>query len=254
MARPEKVGGRRRDPRQARRGRRRRAHRVPRPDGRRARRAARRRCARPAPSTRSSRTPWPAGRSRRPGSTSCVPTARGPGRDRLRAAATRCVAAKALRDFARTNPTLVVKGGLLGDRGAHARPTSRRWPTSRPARCCSPGSPAGSRRRWSRRPACSRPSPATSPTASRRSIDQRVAGGEAPPSAEAPGRAEARRGRSRAAAAAEAPAEDAEPASRRGRSRSRGRRAPRRPTEPASRDPDRDRDRSNRGEQQPWQP
>ena len=56
-------------------------------------------------------------------------------------------AAKALRDFGRTNPALVVKGGLLGDAGRSPRPTSTRWPTSRRARCCSPSSPAGSRRR-----------------------------------------------------------------------------------------------------------
>ena len=69
MARPEKVavvdeirtklGGGRRD----------RAHRVPRADGPRAGRAARRRCARRAPSTRCSRTRWPAGRSRAAAST-----------------------------------------------------------------------------------------------------------------------------------------------------------------------------------------
>ena len=33
-------------------------------------------------------------------------------------------AAKALRDFGQDNPALVVKGGLLGDAGHHARPTS----------------------------------------------------------------------------------------------------------------------------------
>ena len=65
------------------------------------------------------------------------------------------IAAKALRDFGRDHPTLVVKGGLLGDRAADRRPTSRRWPTSSRARCCSPAWPAASRPRWSRRPACS---------------------------------------------------------------------------------------------------
>ena len=55
--------------------------------------------------------------------------------------------AKALRDFARTNPALVVKGGLLGDEGPDAPPSARPWPTSRPARCCWPGWPVASRRR-----------------------------------------------------------------------------------------------------------
>ena len=100
---------------------------------------------------------------------------RGPGRDRLRAprGGDAVTAAKALRDFAKTNPNLVVKGGMLGDRGADDRRTSRPSPTCRPARCCSPSSPAGSRPRSSRRPACSRPSPATSPTASRPTSTQR---------------------------------------------------------------------------------
>ena len=40
--------------------------------------------------------------------------------------------AKALRDFARTNPNLVVKGGLLRARSSRQR-TQPRWPTSRPA-------------------------------------------------------------------------------------------------------------------------
>ena len=53
--------------------------------------------------------------------------------------------AKALRDFARTNPALVVKGGLLGDRRCR-RPRRRPWPTSSPARCCWPSSPVPWRR------------------------------------------------------------------------------------------------------------
>ena len=78
------------------------------------------------------------------------------------------VAAKALRDFGKTNAALVVKGGLLATRVLNARRRRARSPTSRPARCSSPGSPAASRPRSPRRRACSRRSPATWPTASRR--------------------------------------------------------------------------------------
>ena len=57
------------------------------------------------PSTRSSRTRSPAAPRRRPGSTTLVDAARGPGRDRVRADGGDAVtAAKALRDFAKTNP------------------------------------------------------------------------------------------------------------------------------------------------------
>ena len=48
---------------------------------------------------------------------------------------------------------------------AHAPRTSGRWPTSRPARCCSPAWPAAWPPRSSSSPACSRRCPATSPTA-----------------------------------------------------------------------------------------
>ena len=75
--------------------------------------------------------------------------------------------AKALRDFAKTNPALVIKGGLLGDqlvsRGRRQGPGRRRAPRGaagqvrRPARC-----PDAAVRRPARRPC-----PATSPTASR---------------------------------------------------------------------------------------
>ena len=56
-------------------------------------------------------------------------------------------AAKALRDFAKTNPNLVVKGGMLGPRVLSV--ARRRGPRRRPAprSCCSPASPAASRRR-----------------------------------------------------------------------------------------------------------
>ena len=72
--------------------------------------------------------------------------------------------AKALRDFARDNPALVVKGGLLG-RGCCLPTKPGPSPTSPPARCCWPARRAASPHRWSSSPGCSRPCPATSPTA-----------------------------------------------------------------------------------------
>ena len=117
MARPEKVAVVEEIRTKLDGGRRRGAHRVPRAEGPRAGRAARRRCARPAPSTRSSRTRWPAGRSRRPGSTSITVAVRGPGGDRVRARATPPRAAKALRDFGQEQRRRwSLKGGLLGER------------------------------------------------------------------------------------------------------------------------------------------
>ena len=124
------------------------------------------------------------------------------------------IAAKALRTSRKTNPNLVVKGGLLGDRVLTPADMARS-PTCRPATCCSPGSPAGSRPRSSRPPACSRPSPATWPTASR-------------PSSTSGSRAARRSGdeprRRRAGSRAEAAAEAAEPPKL--RPRRRRRRAP----------------------------
>ena len=74
-------------------------------------------------------------------------------------------AAKALRDFGKDNPALVVKGGLLGERVDHAgrarrarRPAVARGHARADRRACS-------RRRSPRPPACSRRSPATSRTA-----------------------------------------------------------------------------------------
>ena len=75
--------------------------------------------------------------------------ARGPGGDRLRPPRRRRGdrgqgAARLRQDATRT---WCVKGGMLGPRRADRRATSRRSPTCRPATCCSPASPAGSRPR-----------------------------------------------------------------------------------------------------------
>ena len=51
-------------------------------------------------------------------------------------------AAKGLRDFSRTNPLLVIKGGVLDGKVALRRPRSGSSPTSSRARCCWPGWPA----------------------------------------------------------------------------------------------------------------
>jgi large subunit ribosomal protein L10 len=71
--------------------------------------------------------------------------------------------AKALRDFARTNPNLVVKGGVLGE-ALLSRRRGQGAGRGRP-----PRGAAGPPRRWPGRsdgssPVCSRPCPATSPT------------------------------------------------------------------------------------------
>ena len=42
-------------------------------------------------------------------------------------------AAKGLRDFAKANPALVIKGGVLDGKPLDAK-RSRSWPTSSPAR------------------------------------------------------------------------------------------------------------------------
>ena len=167
MARPEKVAVVDEIRTKLDGGRRGRAHRVPRADGPRAGRPARRRCARPAPSTRCSRTRWPAG------------PIEGRGLDEHRRLFEGPVAIAFVqrRRRGRGEGAARVRQGQPGAgregrparrAGDHARPTSRRWPTCRRARCCSRRSPACSRRRSPRRPACSRRSPATSPTASRR--------------------------------------------------------------------------------------
>ena len=50
-------------------------------------------------------------------------------------------AAKGLRDFAKANPALVIKGGVLDGKAAD-RARSRSSPTWSPARCCWPSWPA----------------------------------------------------------------------------------------------------------------
>jgi len=64
-------------------------------------------------------------------------------------------ATKGLRDFARANPMLVIKGGIL--RARRCPPTrSTASPTSSPARCCLPASRVSSKRCPPAPPACSR--------------------------------------------------------------------------------------------------
>ena len=77
------------------------------------------------------------------------------------------VVAKGLRDFARTNPLLVIKGGVLDGKVTRLPTRSTSWPTWSRVRCCWPRSPVACRAscsrpsRWSphrcpRPPACSR--------------------------------------------------------------------------------------------------
>jgi large subunit ribosomal protein L10 len=74
--------------------------------------------------------------------------------------------AKALRDYSKTNANLVVKGGILGTRIIQPEDVAA-LADIEPGTFSWPGSPVASRPRWSRRPACSRRSPATWPTGSR---------------------------------------------------------------------------------------
>ena len=107
--------GRRRDPHEGGGGRRHGAHRVPGLDRPGARQPARRAARRRAPSTRCSRTRWPGARSKAVGWKGVTSLFEGP----VAIAFVRgdaAAAAKALRDFGRTNPALVLKGGLLGKR------------------------------------------------------------------------------------------------------------------------------------------
>ena len=120
--------------------------------------------------------------------------------------------AKALRDFARTNPSLVVKGGVLGDEVARPPTTSRPWPTSPPREVLLAQLAGASPPRCSSSPACSRPLPRNFAYGLKALIDQ----GGAPGAADARGRRRRARGRAEAAAAeAEAePAAEAAPAPR----------------------------------------
>ena len=132
--------GRRRGQWPAVRQRRRAAHRVPRAERGRHLGAAPSAARRPAATTRSTRTRW-----------SASPPATSASRSRTCSPARRpspsssgdpVAVAKALRDFARTNPNLVVKGGVLGDkllvgrRGQGARRRrSPRGAAGPPGRC-----------------------------------------------------------------------------------------------------------------------
>ena len=75
--------------------------------------------------------------------------------------------AKALRDFARTNPALVVKGGLLGDKPLSAAETQALADVEPREVLLAKLAGAMAAPMQSSSPACSRPCPATSPTASR---------------------------------------------------------------------------------------
>ena len=100
----------------------------------------------PAATTRSTRTPWcawpwPAG-PRRPSSDLLTgPTAIAFVHGDVSAVA------KALRDFARNNPSLVVKGGVVGTGLLSAADICSCWPISRPGTPCWPRSPGPFRRR-----------------------------------------------------------------------------------------------------------
>ena len=232
---PEAREGRSRrgDPRQARATPSRRAHRVPRPRRPRAGRAARRAPARGHRVQGLQEHAGPPGGARRPGSTTCSPCSRGRSPSPSSTATPsprprRCATSR------RDEPQLVVKGGLLGPRVLTAADVDRPWPTSSPARCCWPGSPAASRRRSPRRPACSRRFTRNiaygikalidqrSPPARRRRPTRRARGRGR---AEAATAAEARRGRRRRGRARTAPLAEARPRA----PRRRGVRRPRRP-------------------------
>ena len=98
------------------------AHRVPRAHRHRPRRRCGPRCVRPTPTTRSTRTRWPAGPRPTPGFTEMAELLEGPVAIAfVRPDGDAVTAAKALRDFAKTNPNLVVKGGMFGPTVAERR-------------------------------------------------------------------------------------------------------------------------------------
>ncbi len=123
--------------------------------------------ARPAPSSRSSRTRWPAGRPRRRGSTDLVPMLLGPTAIAF-VTGDAVIAAKALRDFARTNEALIVKGGLLGTACSTPRIVTALADVP-PREVLLASWPAGFQAPLVKAAGLFRRSPATSPTASRRS-------------------------------------------------------------------------------------
>ena len=157
--------------------------------------------------------------------------------------ATSSAVAKALRDFARTNPNLVVKGGVVGSGRALGRRTSRPWPTCRPREVLlaqSGRGPGGAA------PAARRPAPGPAPNLAyglSALIEQRrgrrrglaAAGRRAPDgrARRAPSRRGRRRHRQPQATDAE-PAEAATGGGRLGGRPNRARRAPRRPPKPAA--------------------
>lgn len=63
-------------------------------------------------------------------------------------------AAKVIRDFAKDNKALVIKGAAA-DGTVYDAEAPRSWQTSSPARSCLPNSPATSRHRWPRPRTCS---------------------------------------------------------------------------------------------------
>ncbi len=83
--------------------------------------------------------------------------------------------AKALREFAKTNPNLEVKGGLLGDRPLTAADVDQLAQLAPRDELLSRLAGTAWRPRWCSSPACCRPCPATSPTASRPSSTSRAA-------------------------------------------------------------------------------
>ena len=137
--------------------------------------------ARAAASTRCTRTPSPASPPRRPASTVSPNCSSGPSAITFVSGDAAGVA-KALRDVAKANPLLIIKGGAMGGKAMSGKDIEAL--ADLPSReCCWPCSPAPSRPRSSRPPVCCRPCRATSPTASRPSSirrKQRLASGLSP--------------------------------------------------------------------------
>ena len=134
--RGRESGGRRRGPRQAPRRRRRRAHRVPGAEVTELAELRRRASRRRAPSTRSSRTPWPAAPSRRRAATSLLPLLEGP----VAIAFVHGDASSRPRRCATSpGPTRPRHQGRAARPGFLSPDEIDPSPTSSPARCSSPG-------------------------------------------------------------------------------------------------------------------